>query len=1256
MSKLDINLVRRLPVLLARQGRSLELLTSTSLTSPPIGTPPTDIALSASSVLESAVPGTVIATISANGDSPWSFAKLNDPDSKFRVEGSNLILDQPIDFETDTEHAVRIRATNASGSHNKDFTISVLDVAEAVAPTVVDLSSTSVFENAGIGAQIATISSNGTAPVTYSIENDPDGKFAINGNALELAATLDFETDTEHPVTIRATNAAGFHNEIITINVNDVVENAPTVSFGISDPDALVGPNGDEAQFLTPRGFDLAPSGPGVSRYVDPDVVSSGDGLTPATALKTWQEAKNARTEGDLILLKAGGVFPEVCKIADFNDVRATAANPIKIAKWGAGPAPEITAGDAPGGWTVCPDPATALGNVNFASIYYVDIVASDDVPDMIDAVLLENGQVGSMSMLGEATTDTDSMLIPQHKSVWWNGDNAGSSIADLTKSAETGTITATSAEWQNYAQGSLDGATVMLNGTNNTYIAAPLTSHNAATGELVFTSGSPTNWSTKEIALRNLPALISTAGQWAARNLGGSNWRIYYWPRNAANIEDVRISQRKGCIDLDAAEHVYFYGLKFTGAGGPWPSDGRGATAVYSTQQNIYQRENIGFEQCHAIGNNVGGINVSNIKGARLYDNTAEITLIGRGFTLDRCENLVFLGNNSQMTGFTSVSQYGLLNALIANNRFGEVRSVHGNGSSLYLRAKNVWLHGNLYDVMFVISQTMQDSGNLYFTCNVVKLGPGAAMRGIEDNSDYPAGIIRSGPDYSEVLTLFPTPAQISKIANTFLLWDGADGSEVTTALQYANTTHANHTVAGNVAFGSITRRDGVDNDPSGPYVATVTPDENNNVLVGTGGAGNPILSNGQSNIQVADPAAVWVDPLNDPTPVEFGPADASCGDQTVHLPLTESWLTNLPDALAIVNKDYLGNDILWSNAPRGAVRGPSVSTVPTAATNILLTKESVPENATIGTVVAAIAHNGTLPATLSITADPDNKFAISGTELVTTATFDLGVKTSHSVTIRVDNTAAGGGVYSKSFSIAVSAPVAWLPSALAELAIWIDPSDLSTMRQERTGASAITPVAVGEPVGTIRDKSANGYYFVAPSDAARPILRQAGALYYLEFRKANSSRLQLTAAAMTSIAQPNFIGMTADMIENGAGRFFDGGSGTVRHILAATGTTELYLHAGSWAGPFTTRTPGTPQAVTTLWDGANSYIRLDAGAEQAGSVGSYPLQGFYIGGEYNGSNPSDMNLFSLVVNDGDLTSGERDNLDAYLASKGGI
>lgn len=50
-----------------------------------------------------------------------------------------------------------------------------------------------------------------------------------------------------------------------------------------------------------------------------------------------------------------------------------------------------------------------------------------------------------------------------------------------------------------------------------------------------------------------------------------------------------------------------------------------------------------------------------------------------------------------------------------------------------------------------------------------------------------------------------------------------------------------------------------------------------------------------------------------------------------------------------------------------------------------------------------------------------------------------------------------------------------------------WYDPSDLSTLWQN-TGKT--TPAGVGDPVRVIADKSGNGKDWIAPSDAARPIV----------------------------------------------------------------------------------------------------------------------------------------------------------------------
>lgn len=100
---------------------------------------PTAIGLSASSVSEDAAIGTTVATISsdATGEAA-TYAITADQDGKFSINGSQLILAAPIDFETATQHQVEITATNSGDAHAETFTINVTDVAEdASAPTAI---------------------------------------------------------------------------------------------------------------------------------------------------------------------------------------------------------------------------------------------------------------------------------------------------------------------------------------------------------------------------------------------------------------------------------------------------------------------------------------------------------------------------------------------------------------------------------------------------------------------------------------------------------------------------------------------------------------------------------------------------------------------------------------------------------------------------------------------------------------------------------------------------------------------------------------------------------------------------------------------------------------------------------------------------------------------------------------------------------------------------------------------------------------
>lgn len=71
----------------------------------------------------------------------------------------------------------------------------------------------------------------------------------------------------------------------------------------------------------------------------------------------------------------------------------------------------------------------------------------------------------------------------------------------------------------------------------------------------------------------------------------------------------------------------------------------------------------------------------------------------------------------------------------------------------------------------------------------------------------------------------------------------------------------------------------------------------------------------------------------------------------------------------------------------------------------------------------------------------------------------------------------------------------------SLSSFKLFLDPSDITTMWEERTGASATTQSSVDGVVGTMLNKGTVGGYFTAAADTRRPILRQTGALFYLEF-----------------------------------------------------------------------------------------------------------------------------------------------------------
>lgn len=105
-------------------------------------------------------------------------------------------------------------------------------------------------------------------------------------------------------------------------------------------------------------------------------------------------------------------------------------------------------------------------------------------------------------------------------------------------------------------------------------------------------------------------------------------------------------------------------------------------------------------------------------------------------------------------------------------------------------------------------------------------------------------------------------------------------------------------------------------------------------------------------------------------------------------------------------------------------------------------------------------------------------------------------------------------------------------------EQGIWLDPSDLTTMFQDRAGTTPVT--TPGQTVGKRLDKSGRGNHAVAPTDAARPT-------YGIEPK---TGRRNLLLATDTMATQSLTVAAVA-------------------HTLAFTGTGTVTLTGASTAGP---------------------------------------------------------------------------------------
>lgn len=171
----------------------------------------------------------------------------------------------------------------------------------------------------------------------------------------------------------------------------------------------------------------------------------------------------------------------------------------------------------------------------------------------------------------------------------------------------------------------------------------------------------------------------------------------------------------------------------------------------------------------------------------------------------------------------------------------------------------------------------------------------------------------------------------------------------------------------------------------------------------------------------------------------------------------------------------------------------------------------------------------------------------------------------------------------------------------------------------QERTGAGATTPSGTDGVVGSFKNFGTKGGFVVAPTDAARPIMRASGTLRYLEGDGADDV-LSGALAALRSVAGWTIIAGVRNAGSTASARnviFITGGAGNTRagYFFAAVngGVTLVGRRAAADSAASATGAAhdNTDYVATGIGDYANTDAFVRANGVQEGQNTSWLTAG---------------------------------------------
>jgi hypothetical protein len=155
----------------------------------------------------------------------------------FSLTGTTLTFNgTTADFESNTKsYTAKVKATTGDRDNQnteQTITVNLADLNDET-PTAITLTgSLNIAENTTANTDLGTFSATDTDAsdtFTYTLVNNSEAYFSINGNTLKLAKTVDYETTKNLSITVKVTddNSHTFNKNFI-FSITDVNDNAPT--------------------------------------------------------------------------------------------------------------------------------------------------------------------------------------------------------------------------------------------------------------------------------------------------------------------------------------------------------------------------------------------------------------------------------------------------------------------------------------------------------------------------------------------------------------------------------------------------------------------------------------------------------------------------------------------------------------------------------------------------------------------------------------------------------------------------------------------------------------------------------------------------------------------------------------------------------------------------------------------------------------------------------------------------------------------